>query len=464
MPRHHSLFVPRDFDTSPYFAIVKPTLDGAFDYRRLHWCVTTTFAGNNNMSSPHDETLVWGRGTNNTSMNNDAHHRVDHSSRRSLSSSRPHLLRHHAATNGDHQELLQRYGSHHSNYCRSNRSRSSSSILIPTRMLRSTFSDEANQADDEAGDSMDYMLLPAYSFPAVTLVFPNAPRAGWSQGEGDNEPRSSAVSSSSSSRINSQQHPLPIRMMSRQADATSSSSLVPLPASSSSLQVLPRPTIHHEHHHHNHNHNYPLHQQRQKKNEGNSAANTIHTIDTRRPAVAAIEGGNTRSSVTVQAHATRQNNNMNIHAAKNNGNNSNNNTDDVYYWETTNNNNCGDADLTWMSLRQQELPIATTPPTSNKKHKAIPSRPTITTTTTTMTVNMREEGRQNLQSPDERRQHNNTDATTASHTINNDNYHAMQWRGVVNPRRGRATLEQFISRQLGRENDPYHYVFDPVGT
>ena len=36
-PRHHSLFVPRDFDTSPYFAIVKPTLDGAFDYRRLHW-------------------------------------------------------------------------------------------------------------------------------------------------------------------------------------------------------------------------------------------------------------------------------------------------------------------------------------------------------------------------------------------------------------------------------------------
>ncbi|HEY5763720.1 MAG TPA: YiiX/YebB-like N1pC/P60 family cysteine hydrolase [Rhodocyclaceae bacterium] len=36
-PRHHSLFVPRDFDTSPYFAIVKPTLGEAFDYRRLHW-------------------------------------------------------------------------------------------------------------------------------------------------------------------------------------------------------------------------------------------------------------------------------------------------------------------------------------------------------------------------------------------------------------------------------------------
>jgi hypothetical protein len=35
--RHHSLFVPRDFDISPYFAIVKPTLAHAFDYRKLHW-------------------------------------------------------------------------------------------------------------------------------------------------------------------------------------------------------------------------------------------------------------------------------------------------------------------------------------------------------------------------------------------------------------------------------------------
>ncbi len=35
--RHHSLFVPRDFDVSPYFAIVKPTLVKGFDYRRLTW-------------------------------------------------------------------------------------------------------------------------------------------------------------------------------------------------------------------------------------------------------------------------------------------------------------------------------------------------------------------------------------------------------------------------------------------
>ena len=35
--RHHSLYVPRDFDISPYFAIVKPTIVHGFDYRKLHW-------------------------------------------------------------------------------------------------------------------------------------------------------------------------------------------------------------------------------------------------------------------------------------------------------------------------------------------------------------------------------------------------------------------------------------------
>lgn len=35
--RHHSLFVPRDFDISPYFAIVKPALARGFDYRRITW-------------------------------------------------------------------------------------------------------------------------------------------------------------------------------------------------------------------------------------------------------------------------------------------------------------------------------------------------------------------------------------------------------------------------------------------
>ena len=35
--RHHSLFVPRDFDVSPYFAVVKPTLVEGFNHRNLTW-------------------------------------------------------------------------------------------------------------------------------------------------------------------------------------------------------------------------------------------------------------------------------------------------------------------------------------------------------------------------------------------------------------------------------------------
>jgi hypothetical protein len=35
--RHHSLYVPRDFDVSPYFAVVKPSLDAGFDYRAVTW-------------------------------------------------------------------------------------------------------------------------------------------------------------------------------------------------------------------------------------------------------------------------------------------------------------------------------------------------------------------------------------------------------------------------------------------
>ncbi len=35
--RDYSLFTPRDFDLSPYFEVIKPTLAGGFDHRRLHW-------------------------------------------------------------------------------------------------------------------------------------------------------------------------------------------------------------------------------------------------------------------------------------------------------------------------------------------------------------------------------------------------------------------------------------------
>ena len=35
--RHHSLFAPRDFDLSPYFKVVKPTIENGFDPHALHW-------------------------------------------------------------------------------------------------------------------------------------------------------------------------------------------------------------------------------------------------------------------------------------------------------------------------------------------------------------------------------------------------------------------------------------------
>ena len=35
--RHHSLYAPRDFDVSPYFQVIKPTVMRGFDYRSLRW-------------------------------------------------------------------------------------------------------------------------------------------------------------------------------------------------------------------------------------------------------------------------------------------------------------------------------------------------------------------------------------------------------------------------------------------
>ena len=35
--RHHSLFTPRDFDISPYFAVIKPSMEGDFDFRDMQW-------------------------------------------------------------------------------------------------------------------------------------------------------------------------------------------------------------------------------------------------------------------------------------------------------------------------------------------------------------------------------------------------------------------------------------------
>lgn len=38
--RHHSLFAPRDFDLSPFFRIVKPTIETGFDPHALIWADT----------------------------------------------------------------------------------------------------------------------------------------------------------------------------------------------------------------------------------------------------------------------------------------------------------------------------------------------------------------------------------------------------------------------------------------
>jgi hypothetical protein len=49
--RHSSLYAPRDFDISPYFQLVKPTIERGFDYRTMSWadlpqaCEDTTAAG-----------------------------------------------------------------------------------------------------------------------------------------------------------------------------------------------------------------------------------------------------------------------------------------------------------------------------------------------------------------------------------------------------------------------------------
>ena len=39
--RHSSLYCPRDFDISPYFNVVKPTIARGFDYKALHWADST---------------------------------------------------------------------------------------------------------------------------------------------------------------------------------------------------------------------------------------------------------------------------------------------------------------------------------------------------------------------------------------------------------------------------------------
>ncbi len=37
--RDYALFTPRDFDISPYFAIIKPTIESGFDYHSIEWAL-----------------------------------------------------------------------------------------------------------------------------------------------------------------------------------------------------------------------------------------------------------------------------------------------------------------------------------------------------------------------------------------------------------------------------------------
>jgi hypothetical protein len=45
--RHSSLYCPRDFDISPYFDVVKPTIANGFNYKALRWATSpqTTIDG-----------------------------------------------------------------------------------------------------------------------------------------------------------------------------------------------------------------------------------------------------------------------------------------------------------------------------------------------------------------------------------------------------------------------------------
>lgn len=35
--RDCSLYTPRNFNTSPYFSVVKPTIEVGFDYKKINW-------------------------------------------------------------------------------------------------------------------------------------------------------------------------------------------------------------------------------------------------------------------------------------------------------------------------------------------------------------------------------------------------------------------------------------------
>jgi hypothetical protein len=59
--RHSSLYCPRDFDISPYFNVVKPTIARGFDYKSLHWADRPQQAEGERFrpTRAHDPAQIW---------------------------------------------------------------------------------------------------------------------------------------------------------------------------------------------------------------------------------------------------------------------------------------------------------------------------------------------------------------------------------------------------------------------
>jgi hypothetical protein len=57
--RHSSLYAPRDFDISPYFEVVKPTIAKGFDYKVMAWAdLAAEDAARATLAPQQDETLA----------------------------------------------------------------------------------------------------------------------------------------------------------------------------------------------------------------------------------------------------------------------------------------------------------------------------------------------------------------------------------------------------------------------
>jgi hypothetical protein len=52
--RHHTLYTPRDFDISPFFAVIKPTIETGFDYRRMAWAKDSAAPSDERTGRPAD--------------------------------------------------------------------------------------------------------------------------------------------------------------------------------------------------------------------------------------------------------------------------------------------------------------------------------------------------------------------------------------------------------------------------